>query len=95
MSRSPQRRGPGALPVIKVSELGDFSYCNRAWWYRHVVKLAPPSGAGSDRLAAGEEAHRRYGRGVLAGVRLNELGLLLLLGALLALGVAALLALTG
>ena len=33
------------LRVIRASELGEYSYCSRAWWYRHVLKIAPPAAA--------------------------------------------------
>lgn len=56
-------RGPtSGRHTISASELGEYSYCSRAWWYRHVLKLSPDDTDG--RLAAGTRAHRLHGRGV-------------------------------
>ena len=77
--------------MIRASELGEYEYCARAWWYRHVVKLPIPEGRGQSRLEAGTRAHERHGRRVAAGSRLGRAGLLLLLLGFLALGLAALL----
>jgi CRISPR/Cas system-associated exonuclease Cas4 (RecB family) len=76
-------RTPGSH-AIKVSEIAEYSYCSRAWWYKHVVKL-PPGEIG--RLAAGTRAHRRHGRWVAASARLRVLGVALALCGLLALAV--------
>jgi hypothetical protein len=66
--------------VIRASEIGEYGYCSRAWWYRHVVKLpAPGSAEQSGRFAAGREAHARHGRSVALSGTLRVLGIGLLL----------------
>ncbi|MBF6614544.1 MAG: hypothetical protein IVW55_15635 [Chloroflexi bacterium] len=73
------RDGRGRRPVagtptrvIRASEVGEYSYCSRAWWYKHVVKLAAPDTANSDRLVSGIEAHARHGRSVAHAATLRR-----------------------
>src|SRR4051812_21723239 len=75
--------GPGY--VVRASELGQYAYCRRAWWWRYVVD-ATPSAAGQALLDRGTARHAAHGRGVLAAQRLRRL-------ALAAVSVAALMAL--
>lgn len=70
--------------IIRASEIGEYEYCSRAWWYKHVAKLSP-GGEVSGRLEAGIEAHRQHGRAVALSGRLRALGVALLLCGLLAL----------
>jgi hypothetical protein len=68
-------------PVIRASEIGNYLYCRRAWWYRK-------QGFESENqaeLSAGTRLHRRHGRKVLAAglLRTAALGLVLLALALL------------
>jgi len=79
-----------SLRVLRASELGEYSYCSRAWWYRHVLKLAPPAGETSGRLEAGVEAHARHGRTVALSAALRAAGIALALFGLLALVLALL-----
>ena len=76
--------------VIRASEVGEYGYCARAWWYRHVARIEPTDRESLRRLEAGTRAHRRHGRsvalsGVLSGVgiALAVVGALLLLAVLL------------
>ncbi|MGE5251034.1 MAG: hypothetical protein ACM3QS_12590 [Bacteroidota bacterium] len=65
-------------PVIRASEIGNYLYCRRAWWYRK-------QGFESDNqaeLSAGASLHRRHGRKVLAAGLLRTLALVLVLAAL-------------
>jgi CRISPR/Cas system-associated exonuclease Cas4 (RecB family) len=65
-------------PIIRASEIGNYLYCRRAWWYRK-------QGFESDNqveLSAGTSLHRRHGRKVLAAALLRNLAFLLILGAL-------------
>jgi len=66
------------MRVIRSSDIGNYLYCRRAWWYRK-------QGFESDNqaeLASGTELHRKHGRKVLAAGLLRTLGFLLLLLAL-------------
>ena len=74
------------MRVIRASEIGEYSYCSRAWWYRHVVKIAPPAAESPGRLEAGRQAHTRHGRSVALSGALRTAGIALAL-----LGIAALL----
>jgi CRISPR/Cas system-associated exonuclease Cas4 (RecB family) len=71
--------------TIRASEIGEYSYCSRAWWYKHVAKVPPPDIEYNGRLMAGTKAHARYARTVATatifraiGILLAALGLLLL-----------------
>jgi CRISPR/Cas system-associated exonuclease Cas4 (RecB family) len=82
--------------VIRASEVGDYGYCSRAWWYRHVARIEPADRETLRRLQAGTQAHRRHGRSVALSGVLSTVGLVLaLLGALLLLAVFARAALGG
>jgi CRISPR/Cas system-associated exonuclease Cas4 (RecB family) len=66
------------MAVIRSSDIGNYLYCRRAWWYRK-------QGLESENqaeLAAGTEVHHRHGRQVLASSLNRTLGLILLLAAL-------------
>lgn len=66
------------MRVIRSSEIGNYLYCRRAWWYRQ-------QGFESENqadLASGTELHRKHGRKVLAAGLLRTSGFLLLLLAL-------------
>ena len=66
------------MQVIRSSDIGNYLYCRRAWWYRR-------QGFESENqaeLASGTELHRKHGRKVLAAGLMRTLGFLLLLLAL-------------
>lgn len=66
------------VKVIRSSDIGNYLYCRRAWWYRR-------QGFESENqaeLASGTELHRVHGRKVLASGLLRTLGFLLVLLAL-------------
>ncbi|RJP51746.1 MAG: hypothetical protein C4557_07480 [Anaerolineaceae bacterium] len=69
------------MRAIRSSEIGNYLYCRRAWWYR---KTGTPS-ENQTELAAGTDLHRRHGRQVLASLLTRTLGLILLLAAILTL----------
>jgi CRISPR/Cas system-associated exonuclease Cas4 (RecB family) len=78
-----------SVRVVRASEIGEYNYCSRAWWYKHVAKLAP-GGEVSARLEAGSEAHRQHGRAVVLSARLRIMGAALLIIGLLVLALAIL-----
>jgi CRISPR/Cas system-associated exonuclease Cas4 (RecB family) len=66
------------MSVIRSSDIGNYLYCRRAWWYRK-------QGLESENraeLAAGTELHHRHGRQVLASTLNRTVGLVLLMAAL-------------
>ena len=67
------------MRTIRSSEIGNYLYCRRAWWYR---KQGMPS-ENQAEMAAGTELHKRHGRQVLASGLTRTLGLALLLAAIL------------
>jgi CRISPR/Cas system-associated exonuclease Cas4 (RecB family) len=82
------RKEEPTMRVLRASELGEYSYCSRAWWYRHVLKIAPPSGESASRLEAGTQAHTRHGRAVALSTTLRAVGIILAFLGLLALALA-------
>ncbi|NWF64712.1 MAG: hypothetical protein HXY38_10435 [Chloroflexi bacterium] len=66
---------------IRSSEIGNYLYCRRAWWYRKTGVESK----NQTELAAGTALHRRHGRQVLAAALNRALGWFLLLAALLTL----------
>jgi len=66
------------MHVIRSSDIGNYLYCRRAWWYR---KQGFES-ANQDELAIGTELHRKHGRKVMAAGLFRTIGMLLLLVAL-------------
>jgi len=76
---------PAPRKVIRASELGTFTYCQRAWWYQQ-------QGAPNDNyaaLSAGSAYHQAHGKKVFGGKLLRLLGWLLLICALVVLAVYA------
>ena len=63
------------MPVIRSSDIGNYLYCRRAWWYR---KQGIES-ENKTELAAGTELHQRHGRQVLASNLTRTLGFILLM----------------
>jgi CRISPR/Cas system-associated exonuclease Cas4 (RecB family) len=45
---------------IKASEIGEYLYCQRAWWYR----LQGATSANVQELASGSQAHAQHGWGL-------------------------------
>lgn len=73
-------------PVLRASEVGQYTFCARAWWLGNVE--GHPSSS-RQALADGQAAHRQHGRGVQASTTLSRLAYVLLLLAVLV-GVLAL-----
>ncbi len=66
------------MPLIRSSDIGNYLYCRRAWWYQRQGYES----ANQAELTGGAELHRQHGRKVLAAALLRLLAILLLLAAL-------------
>ncbi len=66
---------PNRLPLIRASELGQYSFCQRAWWLNTVKNLASTNQAA---LARGKQAHSRHARKVQSALYWRRIGLFLL-----------------
>jgi hypothetical protein len=60
---------------IKASEIGEYLYCQRAWWYR----LQGARSANVRALEAGSLEHSRHGRGLRWAGALRGLAVVLVL----------------
>jgi len=65
---------------IRASEVGEYTYCHRAWWLRTIEGRSPANQA---RLHHGTREHRRHGRRLVLSRALLAAGMLLLFVALL------------
>jgi hypothetical protein len=66
------------MPTIRASEIGNYLYCRRAWWYhRQGVESE-----NRNEMNAGSDLHRRHGRQVLASGLTRALGTILFLAGL-------------
>lgn len=63
------------MKIIRASEIGEYLYCHRAWWLRHVRGYRS---ANVRELAAGTAAHSAHGRVVWTGMALRVAAALLL-----------------
>lgn len=63
-------------PVVRASELAQYAYCARAWWFARVKGY--PS-ANVIALEEGTAGHRAHGRSVAGSSRLRRLALVLLM----------------
>jgi 3-mercaptopyruvate sulfurtransferase SseA len=70
-------------PVVRASEISQYAYCARAWWFARVKGHRSANVAA---LRAGVSGHRAHGRAVVGSNRLHRLALVLLViaGVLLA-----------
>jgi len=62
-------------PVVQVSEVGEYAYCARSWWLRHVRGLPSANRAAMQR---GSARHAAHGAMVAAYHRLAWIGYVLL-----------------
>ena len=62
------------MAVIRSSDIGNYLYCRRAWWY----KKQGFESENQAELAVGTEIHRQHGRKVIASSLNRSLGLILL-----------------
>ena len=47
--------------VIRASEIGEYVFCRRAWWYHYIVGLASSN---QDKMQAGTAKHVEHGKQV-------------------------------
>jgi hypothetical protein len=72
------------MPLIRSSDIGNYLYCRRAWWYQRQGYES----ANQAELAGGAELHRQHGRKVMAAGLLRMLAVLFLLAALVLLTIS-------
>lgn len=77
----------GAPEYVSASDLADYAYCPRSYWYRHHPPPGGPSDASLRSSAAGTRAHARQLRGERRRAEYGGLyWALVALGVLLAVG---------
>ena len=84
--------GSVPAPLIRASELAQYSFCRRAWWLGTVKGLPSRTQAALER---GTRHHQQHGRQVDLARRWQQIGLVLLGTGLMALLAAGLLGLGG
>ncbi|HVF26132.1 MAG TPA: hypothetical protein VNA23_09600 [Anaerolineales bacterium] len=67
------------MAVIRSSDIGNYLYCRRAWWYKKQGLVSENQA----ELAAGTQLHHKHGRQVLASGLTRTVGLILLMIALI------------
>jgi hypothetical protein len=65
--------------LVRASDIGLWTFCHRAWWLAQVQGAAHQN---PQILHRGAEAHAEHGLQTLRARRMQQLGLWLLLGAL-------------
>jgi hypothetical protein len=77
-------------PIIRASEIGQYVFCQRAWWLGTVQGYRPVNQAA---LSAGTQDHLQHGRSLATSQRWQRVGyaLLVLAGLLFALVLCGLL----
>ena len=58
--------------IIKASEIGEYVYCNRAWWLRRTYDVRPQN---VEELQAGTIYHEAHGGQVRQGVLARRMAL--------------------
>ena len=67
------------MPVIRSSDIGNYLYCRRAWWYR----VQGFQSENQSELASGTELHRKHGRKIMAAELSRTLAFIIMLVALI------------
>ncbi len=78
---------PKDRSYVRASDIGAWSFCNRAWWLARVQK-APHERP--QQLDWGDQSHADHGRLMSRAQRLRRIGITLLVGGLILLGFALL-----
>ena len=68
------------MRIIRASEIGEYIFCQRAWWLRHVQGY---ESANVRELAEGSAAHVTHGRLVSAASGLRLLALIIFIVAVI------------
>lgn len=63
------------MKTIRVSEVGTYHYCQRAWWYQ--IKGVDPENI--EDLSAGIQVHEEHGRAIFTSGCLRILAIIFLL----------------
>ena len=66
------------VKVIRSSDIGNYLYCRRAWWYRKQGFQSENQA----ELASGTQLHRAHGRKVMASGLYRTLAFIIMLVAL-------------
>ena len=66
------------MPVTRSSDIGNYLYCRRAWWYRKQGYESENQA----EMVSGTELHRKHGRKVMTAGLYKVFGLVLILVAL-------------
>lgn len=61
--------------IIKASEIGEYVYCNRAWWMRRTYDVRPQN---VQELRAGTVYHQQHGGQVRLGILARRIALVFL-----------------
>ncbi len=67
------------MPITRASEIGNYLYCRRAWWYQRQGLISE----NLPEMTAGTELHRRHGLTVLTATLARLVGFILLFLALI------------
>lgn len=78
---------PKDRSYVRASDIGAWSFCNRAWWLARVQN-APHERP--QQLNWGDQSHADHGRLMSRAQRLRRIGITLLAGGLILLGFALL-----
>ena len=62
------------MRTLSASELGNYLYCQRAWWYQRQGEASQ----NVPQMAGGTQLHREHGRKVFVSGALKLLGWILL-----------------
>jgi hypothetical protein len=71
MQSPPTPNSNPASPIIRASEIGQYVFCQRAWWLGTVKGYRSVNEA---TLDAGTQAHLQHGRRVATSQRWQQIG---------------------